>query len=259
MNKVGGYGSTALQAAVGAPADGHTLVVSIASSFVVWPEIQKMAAIALEQEIVPIGVIGVQPMVISVNRSVGANTLAELFEITQQRPDEILYGGGRATIPHLTGVRLASSGAVKWRFIPSQGPRAVQDAMGGSIHVVIESAAALASPMGAGLLKGLAVASASRLPDLPDLPTIGEAIPELGNFEALGWVTLMARAGTPEAIIQKINRDLRNIMVDVEVVRRLSTLGTYPRLLSPAETAAFIASEKEVWRPIVRSLDLTDQ
>jgi tripartite-type tricarboxylate transporter receptor subunit TctC len=113
--------------------------------------------------------------------------------------------------------------------------------------------------MGAGLLKGLAVASANRLPDMPDLPTIGEAIPELGNFEALGWVTLMARAGTPEAIIQKINRDLRNIMVDVEVVRRLSTLGTYPRLLSPAETAAFIASEKEVWRPIVRSLDLTDQ
>jgi tripartite-type tricarboxylate transporter receptor subunit TctC len=82
--------------------------------------------------------------------------------------------------------------------------------------------------MSAGLLKGLAVASANRLPDLPDLPTIGESIPELGNFEAHGWVTMMARAGTPEAIIQKINRDLRNILDDAEVVSRLSALGTYP-------------------------------
>jgi tripartite-type tricarboxylate transporter receptor subunit TctC len=135
----------------------------------------------------------------------------------------------------------------------------VQDAIGGSIHVAIESVAALASPMSAGLLKGLAVASANRLPDLPDLPTIGESIPELGNFEAHGWVTMMARAGTPEAIIQKINRDLRNILDDAEVVSRLSALGTYPRPLSPAETAEFIRSEKEVWRPIVRSLDLIDQ
>ena len=100
--------------------------------------------------------------------------------------------------------------------------------MGGSIHVAIESIAALASPMQAGLLKGLAVVSASRLPDLPDLPTVGEVVPQLRGFDARGWVALMARTGTPEAIVQKINRDIRTIMTDPEVARRLSALGVIP-------------------------------
>lgn len=259
MNKTGGYGAPALQAVTSAPADGHTLVVSIASSFIVWPEIQKAAAIELQREIIPIGLLGVQPMMIAVHPAVGGNTLAELITITSQQPDEILYGGVRATVPHLTGVRLAATGQLKWRFIPSQGARAVQDAMGGTLHVAIESVAALASPMNAGLLKGLAVASTTRLPDLPDLPTVGEAVPALAGFEANGWVALMARAGTPEPIVQKINQDLRAILADSDVARRLAALGTYPRPLTPADTADFIQKEKELWRPIVQSLDLATQ
>lgn len=259
MNKAGNYGALALQAVTTTPADGHTLVVSIASSFIVWPELQKAASIELQREIIPIGVLGVLPMVIAVNPSLGANTLPELIAIIQQRPDEIRYGGVRATVPHLTGARLASVGALKWRFIPSQGLRAVQDAMGGDIHVAIEAVAPLTPPITAGLLKGLAVASASRLPDLPDLPTVGEVVPQLKGFDARGWVTLMARTGTPEAIVQKINRDIQTIMSDPEVVRRLSALGTYPKLLTPEETAAFIQGEKDLWRPIVQSLDLAAQ
>jgi tripartite-type tricarboxylate transporter receptor subunit TctC len=69
----------------------------------------------------------------------------------------------------------------------------------------------------------------------------------------------MARAGTPEEIIQQINRELRALMADVDVVQRLSSLGAYPRSLSPAETGQFIKNEKELWRPIVRSIDLTTQ
>ena len=95
MNKVGGFGSVAIQAVTVPPADGHTLVVTFASNFVVWPEMQKSAAIELLREITPVGLLGVQPMIIAVNPTVGANTLGELAIITHQRPDEILYGGGR--------------------------------------------------------------------------------------------------------------------------------------------------------------------
>lgn len=258
MNKPGPWGSNALQSALAAPPDGHTLVVRIASSFLVWPELQKEAAAAAEREFTPLGLLGVQPMVIAVNPGFGANTLGELFSIARQRPDEILFGGFRATIPHLTSVRLAAAGSVKWRFIPSLTARAVQDAMGGSIHGVIESAAALESSMGAGLLKGLAVASASRLPELPDLPTVAEAMPELGPFEAYGWVALVARASTPSSIIEKINKDLNQAMHDPQIVHRLAVTGTYPRLLSLTETAEFIKMEKDRWRPVVQSLDLSN-
>jgi len=259
MNRPGSYGAPSLQAATTAPADGHLLVAGIASSFIVWPEIQKAAAIELQRELIPVGLFGVQPMAIAVHPAVGATTLADLAAITQQRPDEILYGGARATFPHLTGARLAATGHLKWRFIPSQGARAVQDAMGGTLHVTVESISALAAPINAGLLKGLAVASPQRLPDLPDLPTVGEAVPALAGFEANGWVALMARAGTPEPIVQKINHDLRTILADPDVARRLAALGTHPRPLTPAETAAFIEKEKDVWRPVVQSLDLTTQ
>jgi tripartite-type tricarboxylate transporter receptor subunit TctC len=259
MNRAGNYGVPSLQAATSAPADGYTLVASIASSFVVWPEIQKAAAIELQREITPVGLLGVQPMAIAINPSVGANSLAELVALTNQRPDEILYGHVRAAFPHLTGARLAATGALKWRFIPTPGVRGVQDAMSGSLHVAIESISALAAPMKAGLLKGLAVAAPTRLPELPDLPTVGEAVPTLAGFEANGWVTLMARAGTPETIITKINNDLRAILTDPEVAQRLAALGTYPRPLTPAETAAFIQKEKDLWRPAVQSIDLTTQ
>jgi tripartite-type tricarboxylate transporter receptor subunit TctC len=258
MNKTGNYGTASLQAVTSTPADGHTLVVSIASSFIVWPEIQKAAAIELQREITPVGLLGVQPMVIAVHPGTGAGTLADLVAATERRPDEILYGGFRATIPHLTGARLANAG-FRWRFIPSQAPRAVQDAMGGSLHVAIESVAALAPPMNAGLLKGLAVMSSSRLPELPDLPTVGEAIPALAGVEANGWVALVARAGTPEPIIQKINSDLRAVLAEPDMTRRLATLGTYPRLVTPADTALFIQGEKDRWRPVVQSLDLATQ
>ena len=259
MNKVGGLGSVAIQAATVPPADGHTLVVNVASSFVVWPEMQKSAAIELLREITPVGLLGVQPMIIAVNPTVGSNTLGELATITHQRPDEILYGGARGGIPHLTAARLASTGALKWRFIPSLGPRAVQDVMSNSMHVAIESLAALISPIQAGLLRGLAVTSASRLPDLPDLPTVREAVPELGDFQARGWVVLMTRNGTPVEIVRKINDDLLTIMANPDVMRRLAALGTYPESLTPSETAEFIRREKDLWRPVVQSLDLATQ
>ena len=259
MNRGGSYGAPALQAATSAPADGHTLIASIASSFVVWPEIQKAAAIELQREITPVGLLGVQPMVIAVHPSVGVNTLAELAALTSQRPDEILYGHARAGFPHLTGARLAATGSLKWRFIPAPGARGVQDAMGGTLHVVIEGISALAAPINAGLLKGLAVAAPTRLPDFPDLPTVGEAVPALAGFEASGWVALMARTGTPEPIVAKINQDLRAILADPDVARRLVGLGNYPRPLTAAETAAFIQKEKDLWRPAVQSLDLTTQ
>ncbi|MEA2878858.1 MAG: hypothetical protein QOF14_4054 [Hyphomicrobiales bacterium] len=259
VNRTGGLGLTAVQSVTAAPADGHTLLVSLASTFVVLPETPQGHSVNLERAIVPVGLLGIQPMVIAINPSVGANSLAELLAMTKQRPGEILYGGFRATVPHLAGLLLTNRAGMGWRFIPSLSPRAVQDAMGGTIHVAIESVAGLNAPIKAGLLNGLAVASESRLPDFPDLPTVAEAIPGLGAFDARGWIALLARAETPPAIIQKISEDLRTVLADPDVVSKLASLGTYPRPMSPEETAAFIRSEQDLWRPVVKQLDLASQ
>ncbi len=100
-------------------------------------------------------------------------------------------------------------------------------------------------------MKAIAVASEKRLPNLPSLPTFAETVP---GFQSSGWLALMAPAGTPDHVIQKVSADLRTVLAIPEVLQRFEVLGTYARVLSPADTAAFIAAEERLWWPIVRQV-----
>ena len=259
VNRPGGGGVIAAQAAAAAPSDGHTLYMPLASTFVVLPETQAKMPLDLARDLVPIGMIGEQPMAVAVNPALGINTLAELIARTKDRPGEILFGAPRGSLPHLISEILRGRVGLDLTFIPSAGMRGIQDTIGGTIHVFIGDMAALSGPIQGGSLKALAVASSRRLPDFPDLPTVEEAAPGIGSFEARGWFALMAPARTPDAIVQKVNRDLRSALDEPEVRRKLATLGTYPRPMSPAETAAFIRNEQDLWRPVVKQLDLVSQ
>lgn len=124
---------------------------------------------------------------------------------------------------------------------------------------MIESAGALAGAIQSGLIKPLAVTGSQRLPDLPDVPTVNEAMPGIGTFEARGWIGLFAPAATPDVIVQKVNADLRAALADPQFARKLVTLGSYPRILSPSETTEYIRRDQDLWGPIVRSLELASQ
>lgn len=102
------------------------------------------------------------------------------------------------------------------------------------------------------MLKPLAVASAKRLPNYPDLPTIAEFIP---GFESKGWLALMAPASTPDAIVQKISDDVKAVMAQFDTIQRFEAIGAYPRHLSPSELAAFIKAEQDLWWPVVRQIN----
>jgi tripartite-type tricarboxylate transporter receptor subunit TctC len=258
VNRPGGAGIIAAQAAAVAPADGHTLYMPVASTFVVLPETHAKLPLDLARDLVPVGLLGEQPMAIAVNPALGISTLAELIARAKDRPGGLLFGANRGLLPHLTGEMLRRRAGINLTYIPSN-TRTLQDTIGGTFHVFIESMTAIAGPMQGGSLKALAVAASRRLSDFPDLPTVEEAVPGIGVFEARGWFALMAPARTPDVIVQKINRDLRVALGEPEVQRKLAVLGTYPRPMSPAETAAFIRSEQDLWRPVVKQLDLTSQ
>jgi tripartite-type tricarboxylate transporter receptor subunit TctC len=100
-----------------------------------------------------------------------------------------------------------------------------------------------------GSIAPLAVASANRLPDYPNLATVAETIPD---FEAVGWFPLMAPAGLPKATQEKLNRDLNAVLAQPELQSRLAQLGTYVRQISPAQLSAFIHSQQDLWEPIAR-------
>jgi tripartite-type tricarboxylate transporter receptor subunit TctC len=255
VNRPGAGGLIAAQAVAAAAPDGYSLYMPISSSFTVLPEMQPKLPLDFERDLAPIGLVGEQPMVIAVNPGLGVTTLPELIALARRRPGEIMFGTGRGNLPHMTGELLKNRTNINLTFVPyPSAARAMQDALGGTLAVLIESLSALSGPIKGGTLRPLAVASVNRVPDFPDIPTVAEAIPGIGKFEAKGWFALMAKTGTPEPILLEARESLRAVLGEPAVTQKFQSLGTYPRVMSPEEMTAFVRSEQEVWRPIVKQV-----
>jgi tripartite-type tricarboxylate transporter receptor subunit TctC len=244
LNHPGAGGSAAARVAAAAAPDGYTLYVAATSTFIAMHEMFPNLPFSIDRDFTRIGLMGELPMALAVSPSLGVKTLAELIALSKTRP--ILYAGNaRGTFANLTVERLRQETGADFSFIPYPGAAAaLQDLLGGRISAFL-------GPAQAGSVKLLAVASPKRLPNFPDVPTIAETIP---GFTAMAWLALLAPTGTPEPIIRKVNADLNHVFALPEIVHRLHEIGTYARLLSPAETAEFISSEQRVWIPLVRQV-----
>lgn len=254
-NRPGGGGMIATQAMVGVEPDGHTLFMPIASTLSVMPELQPKLPLDLDRDLTPIGLVATQPMMITVHSSLGISSLPELVTLGKSRPADLLVGASRGTIPHMAWEMFRARAGIEATLVPYPSvARATQDAIAGTVNVVMESPAGLAPAVQSGTLKPLAIASATRLPNYPDVPTVSEAIPALNEFEAGGWFVLMAPAGTPSKVLAKLSADLRTVLADADLQQRFEALASYVRPLSPEETAKFIRNERELWRPIVRQV-----
>jgi len=255
VNHPGAGGAIGVRAAGTSPADGSTLYFAISSNFVALPELQATMPFDVARDFVPIGLVGESPMIIGASPSLGVNSLPELFALSKKRPGEInLAVLTRGGLPHLTGEWLRSASGTDLTLIHYPGaPQALTDLMGGRVHLVIESLPAFSGAISGGSLKALAVASARRLPDMPDLPTVAATIP---GFVAVGWMALMAPPGTPELIAHKVSNDLRKVLAQSELQARLAELGTYVRPMAPAELTNFIRDQQQMWKPVIAEIGL---
>ena len=256
LNHPGAGGSVAARQAASAAADGYALYMPATSAFIVMPEMFPNLPFDLDRDFVRIGFVAEQPMVIAVAPSLGVNSLQDLIALAKRRPSEILYAANaRGTLPHLTAERFRSQAGIELRFVPYAGAAAgLQDLVGGRIAMIVESLGPFLGAIQGGSLKALAVASAQRLPNFPDLPTVGETIP---GFIATGWFPLLAPAGTPDWIVRKVGEDLRAVLDQPAVRQKLADLGTFARPMSPAETTEFIRREQELWRPVVKQIGVS--
>jgi tripartite-type tricarboxylate transporter receptor subunit TctC len=255
-NRPGGRAVIATSAVKNAAPDGYTLYVALGSTFTILPEIQPHLPFDLERDLAPIAMVGVQPFVIAVNPKIGVSTLPELIALSKKRPGEIIYGTPRGSAPHLAVELFQARSGSKLRFVPYQSTnRAVIDALNGTISVIVESQSGLSSALASGQLKPLAVTSRQRLPAFPDVPTVAETIP---GFAAGGWFVLMAPAGTPVTIRDRINEDLRSVLQQADVRKKYANLGTYVVIRSPAEVAQFIHEQRRIWTPVIRQMGLTN-
>ena len=258
LNRNGAAGLVAALAAAAAPLDGYTLYMPTSTALVILPETQPNMQVDFERDFVPIGLISQSPMIIAVSPALGVNTLEQFIALAKKRPGEVLAAANnRGSFPHLAGEYFRSRAGIELTFVPYPGAAAgLRDVMGGTVSMIIEGPSALAGAIEQGSVKALAVTSATRLPNFPDLPTVADTIP---GFEVTAWFALMARAGTPDPIVRKISQDLRAVLEQSAVKEKFETLGVYPRPTSPAEAAEFIRNERRLWKPIIKDVGLAPQ
>jgi tripartite-type tricarboxylate transporter receptor subunit TctC len=258
LNRPGAGGLIAAQAAAGVEKDGYTLYVTQASTFTVLPITQEgKMQVDLQKAFVPIGMVGEQPIAVAVNKEIPARNVAELIGLINKTPGGMQFAAtNRGGQSHLTGELFRERAKVNITFVHAQGAAtSLNDVTAGRIPIMFEGLAGLAPGLQGGL-KLLGIATVRRLPNLPDLPTISETVP---GVVSSGWIVLMAPAGTPDRIIQKVNADLRTVLANPEVQERFQVLGTYTRDLTPEQTGEFLRSEEQLWWPIVRQVEAEDQ
>jgi tripartite-type tricarboxylate transporter receptor subunit TctC len=251
VNKPGAGGSVAARAAADATPDGYTLYQPVLSTFVSLHPAAPNVPLHVPKDFLPIGFVAENPMFFAVDPKLGISTLPQLIEMANKKPGEITYattGVGRLT--HLTGELLQHEAKIKLLLVPYTGgpAHAISDVATGRVSMIIEGFSGIAGPARSGQVKLIAVASAKRLAEFPDVPTVAETIP---GFQATGWAVLLAPLGTPDAIIRKVSADLHKITSEPELQQKLAKLGSYASPMTVAEATAFVHKQQGMWQPVL--------
>jgi len=254
VNYPGAGGSIAARNATESAPDGYTLYGPVLSSFVSLPGAPANLPVKLPRDFTAIGFTAENPMFIAAAPALGIKTLPELIARAKQHPGELSYavtGVGRLT--HLAGELLQARADIKLLMVPYTGgpAHAISDVISGRVGFIIEGYSGIAGAVESGAVKAIAVASAKRLPQFPNLPAVSETIPD---FEATGWQVIVAPLGTPQGIIDKVSADLRKVVTDPELQKQIGTRGSYARAMTPAEATAFVQKQQAMWQPAVAKM-----
>jgi tripartite-type tricarboxylate transporter receptor subunit TctC len=253
-NRPGAFGVQGVQAALSAPADGYTLLAATVTVYTMLPVRASNPAIDVNRDLVPIGLIAYEGMVVAVSPELGVNTLAGLIALAKREPHKIVIGTLPAgTLPHLTAQLLVERSKAPMTVLPyatGGSPAAVADLMGGRVHAVIVTPDSSKGAFDSGDLKAVAIATRERSPSLPNLPTVAETVPGL---TAVGWVALAAPKGTPDGIVRQLELDLRKALQTPDIRTWLDQIGGHFPPMFSVELARFIEAEQALWWPIVKA------
>lgn len=250
-NKPGTGGNIGNDAVAKAAPDGYAFLMSPSSISIV-PHLYSKLNYDPMKDFVPVTLVGNIPMVIVVNPDFPAKTLAELIAMAKQKPGEITYASaGNGTTNHLATEMFKVMTGIDMLHIPYRGnPLAVVDVIGGRVPVFFDFVLTGLPHVREGKVRALAVTSATRAPVLPNVPTAIEA--GVPGFETGTWFGIYAPAGTPKAIVDKLNAEILSILEVPAVKERLSGLGVELWAKGPAELAAITKADFEKWGPVVK-------
>lgn len=259
-NVPGAGGTIGADRVAKASADGYTLLMGHVGTLAVAPAVYPNLPYDPIKSFAPVAWVAKVPNVLAVHPSLPANNVAELVKYLKANPGKVNFGsGGNGSAAHLAMEYFKLSTQTFVVHVPYRGTApSVTDAVAGQIQMVFTGAPALVPMVRAGKLRAIAVSSPKRLDLLPDVPTLAESgVKGLENFEADQWYGLVAPAGTPAAVVQKMNQVVNANLATPEVVARLKSEGATATPTSPEGFAQLIQREIKRWRPVVMNAKIT--
>ena len=255
-NIAGAGGSIGADKAAKSPADGYTLLMGHIGTLAVNPSLYPKLPYNPLKDFAPVAWVARVPNVLVVNTSVPAKNVQELVALAKSKPGQLSYGsGGNGSAANLATEYFKMQTQTAIVHIPYRGTApAVTDLMGGQIQMLFTGAPAVMGQVKNGQLRALAVSSPKRLEALPDLPTVAEA--GYKNFEADQWYGVVAPAGTPRDIIDTVHQQLRTVLRDPALLKRLDADGVEPVGNSPAEFDKLISTELRQWAELVKRANI---
>ena len=254
-NRTGAATNIATEAAVRSPPDGYTLLLVNAANAINATYYENLSFNFL-RDIAPIGGIGRFPYFVAVNPSFPPKNVSEFIAYAKANPRKVNMGTGGAGGPdHASGLQLQLMTGIEMTHVPYRGTApALTDLIGGQVHMVFCTIPSAIQYINAGTLRAIAVTSATRLESHPAVPTVGETVP---GFESAQWYGVGAPAGTPAAIIETLNKEIKAALADPKMKAKLDSLGGVPLSMSPGEFGKFLADETEKTGKVIKAAGIS--
>jgi tripartite-type tricarboxylate transporter receptor subunit TctC len=250
-NRAGGGGLVGTKAAAAADPDGYTLLFGGPTTLAAAPMLFKNPGYDPVKNFTPVAMIASVPFVIAVSPKVPVTTLQELVAYAKANPGKLNYGAPAATMAQLTAELFKLTAGVDIVDVPyKSGATALADILSGQMDVAFEPTSLMLGQLKAGKLRSLAITSTTRNPELPDVPTVIEC--GYPDYTAGTWSGIVAPAGTPAAIVSRLNSAINKTILAPETKANLAKLGAEPMTGSPEEFAKFLAEETRKWTTVIQ-------
>jgi tripartite-type tricarboxylate transporter receptor subunit TctC len=253
-NRPGAGGNIGTEAVVRAPADGYALLL-VGTANAISATLYEKLNFNFMRDIVPVVGIARVPEVMLVNPSLPATTVRELIAYAKANPGKLtMASGGIGTLSHVEGELFKMMTGVNLVHVPYRGlGPALTDLLGGQVQVMFASMSASIEYVRANKLRALAVTTATRSDELPDVPTVAEFVP---GYEASGWFGIGAPNSTSSEVVDQLNKQINESLADPKMKARLADLGGVPLAGPPADFGKLIADDTEKWGKVIRAANI---
>jgi tripartite-type tricarboxylate transporter receptor subunit TctC len=258
-NRTAAAGTVAALTVAKAPADGYTLGLVLSGQLVINPFVQKQMPFDVLKELLPVAALGEAPQMIAINAEVPAKTLKELVALAKAKPGSLNYGSaGHGSLPHLSAAEFVRQAGIAMVHVPYKGNApATADLLAGRIQLLSSSIGGLQPGLDAGKTRLLLVATKARLPYIPDVPTSAEA--GIPDYLMTVWLGLVAPAGTPQPIVDRLHGLVQGMLKDPAMVKRMAGAAIEVMPMSQRDFSSFVKDEYTRWQGIVKAAGVEPQ